>query len=32
MITEFTRSTAPLQDAFYALSLAKPMAAAWTSW
>src|SRR5947208_15677131 len=25
MITEFTRSTAPLQDAFYALSLAKPM-------
>jgi len=25
MITEFTRNAAPLQDAFYALSLAKPM-------
>src|SRR5215211_3326114 len=25
MITEFTRNVAPLQDAFYALSLAKPM-------
>src|SRR4051812_14936691 len=25
MITAFTRNAAPLQDAFYALSLAKPM-------